>query len=365
VRAAGALVALALTLISCGTTLSDSEGRALQAAAITPSPAPTAGTPVGAPAPDWRRIIDDQGGWSIDAPKTWFDQVQTPYGYGRRAVTSYDPATSSIPVPTGANVTVQLLWDWDGSATTDLRTFAERHVWIATCTACRRIHETRRVTLAEQDAEFYSVSQNQPQPFDKLEPRLFWLLRSPYFADRVLVIQAVPAASPLRATVERIVSSLQLFRPAPPDLTPTKTRQQVVDDVRSGVNPTPGMIPGAITRIEAKLMRWQGWEIAYNAALRASSAAGGGPSGAHGAIDPDLVVWVVAMTGTFEQLARGPAPLLRSPGASAAPARTPIVQYWRISVVPAREPYGWGGPSFGGPEPSWPAWFDQLTDLAP
>jgi hypothetical protein len=371
-----AAAVLASAMIACGSTLreidgqaggtrlSDSEGRALHAAAITPSPAPTPGRPVGTPALDWRRITDEHGGWSIDVPRSWFDHARSPTGSSWRGSSSYDPSTSTIPLPTGASIGIQLLWDWDGDATTDLRTFAERRVWIATCVACRKILETRRTTLAGQDAEFYTVSQNQPQPFDQLEPHLFWLLRSPYFADRVLVITAVPAASPFRATVERIVSTLQLFRPTPPDLTPTKTRQQVIDEFRRGVNPMPGSF-GTGTRVEAKLMRWQDWEIAYNAALRASSAAGGGPSGAHGAIDPDVVVWVVAMTGTFEQLARGPAPPLRSPGASPAPARTPIVQHWRISAVPAREPYGWGGPSFGGPEPTWPAWYDQLTDLAP
>ena len=363
-----AAVALAVATIACGSTLRETDGQAGAGGPATATPvssSPTPGRPVGTPAPDWRRIVDDHGGWSIDAPQAWFDQVQTPYGYGRRSVMSYDPATSSIPVVTGAFVSVQLLWDWDGSAT-DLRTFAERRVWIATCAQCRKIHETRRVTLAGQDAEFFSVSQNQPQPFDQLEPRLYWLLRSPYFADRVLVIQAVPAASPLRATVEQIVNTLQLFRPTPPDLTPTKTRQQVIDEFLRGANHIPGSI-GTATHVEAKLMRWQDWEVAYNAALRANSAANGGPSGAHGAVDPDIVVWVVAQTGTFEQLRKGPAPLVRSSGGT-TPATLPPpppTQHWRISVVPARQPYGWGGPSFGGPEQRWPAWYDQLTDLAP
>jgi hypothetical protein len=135
----------------------------------------------------------------------------------------------------------------------------------------------------------------------------------------------------------------------------------VIDETRAGMALPPGST-GPTARIEAKLMRWQDWEAAYNAALRASAAVGGGPTAAHGGIDPDVVVWVVAMTGTFEQLRKGPAPL-RSPGASATPAPTPIIHHWRINVVPAREPYGWGCPCFGGPEPTWPAWFDQLVDL--
>jgi hypothetical protein len=302
-------------------------------------------------------VTDELGGWSIDAPRAWFDQPVAPSGYGGRGITSYDPATSSIPLKTGMNVNVQLMWDWNGDS--DLRTFAERRVWTATCVACRRVLETRQLKLAGQDADFYVVEQNQPQPFNELEPRLFWLLRSPYFTDRVLVIQGVPGASPLRATVEQIVSTLQLFQPAPPDLAPTKTRQRVSDEFRAG--------EGTVTRVEAKLMLWRDWEAAYNAVLRTRSAVSGGPSAAHGG-NPDVLVWVVAMSGTFVELRVGPPSgpgSIGPPGANPAPAPTPRQLHWRISVVPAREPYNWGGPSEGGPELTWPDWFDRLVDREP
>ncbi|MDP9252836.1 MAG: hypothetical protein M3O80_07505, partial [Chloroflexota bacterium] len=134
-----AAVCLAIATLSCGSTLREVDGQAGAggAAATTRSPAPTAGRPVGSPAPNWIRVNDDLGGWSIDAPKTWFDQPVTSYGYRGRGMTSYDPATSSIPLKTGMNVNVQLMWDWIGDAT-DLRTFAERRVWTATCVACRK-----------------------------------------------------------------------------------------------------------------------------------------------------------------------------------------------------------------------------------
>lgn len=352
-----AAVGLVIATLACGSTLREADGQAgaRGAVAATRSPAPTAGRPVGSPAPDWMRVTDELGGWSIDAPKAWFTQPVTPFGYGGRGITSYDPATSSIPLKTGMSVRVELMWDWNSDAT-DLRTFAERRVWIATCVACRKVLETRHLTMAGQDADFYIVEQNQPHPFDELEPRLFWLLRSPYFADRVLVIQAVPGASSLRATVEQMVSTLQLFKPGPPALTPTKTRQQVTDEFRAR--------DGTVTRVEAKLMRWQEWEAAHNAVLRATSAISGGPSAAQGGNDPDVLVWVVAVTGTFDELRVGPAPRPGSigpPGPNATPA-TPRLMHWRISVVPAREPYTWGGPSFGGPEAAWPSWFDQLVD---
>jgi hypothetical protein len=352
-----AAAGLAVATLACGSTLReiDSQAGAGGPAVATRSPAPTAGRPAGSPPPDWIRVTDDLGGWSIDAPNAWFDRPVTPYGYGGRGITSYDPATSSIPLKTGMNVSVQLMWDWNGDAT-DLRIFAERRVWTATCIACRKVLETRHLKVAGQDADFYLVEQNQPHPFDELEPRLFWLLKSPYFTDRVLVIQGVPGASALRATVEQMVSTLQLFKPGPPALTPTKSRQGVIDEFRAR--------DPSVTRVEAKLMRWRDWEAAYNAVLRARSAVSGGPSAAHGGYDPDVLIWVVAVTGTFEELRIGPPPgpgSIGPPGVNATPMARPLM-HWRISVVPAREPYTWSGPSESGPETTWPSWFDQLVD---
>jgi hypothetical protein len=154
-----------------------------------------------------------------------------------------------------------------------------------------------------------------------------------------------------------MASTLQLFTPAAPDLTPTKTRQRVMDEFRAR--------EGTVTRVEAKLMRWREWEAAYNAVLRARSAVSGGPSAAYGGRDPDLLVWVVAVSGTFEELRMGPPPgpgSIGPPGANAAPAPPTRLLQWRISGVPAREPYNWAGLSEGGPEPTWPSWFDQLVD---
>src|SRR6267143_1850937 len=170
-----AAASCAIAMLACGSTLREVDSQAGAGGPVAParSPSPTSGRPVGSPAPAWTRTIDELGGWSIYAPKDWFAQPVTPYGYGGRRMTSYDPATASIPLKTGMSVTVQLMWDWNGDAS-DLRTFAERRVWTATCVACRKVLETRHLTLAGQDADFYVVEQNQPHPFDELEPRLFW-----------------------------------------------------------------------------------------------------------------------------------------------------------------------------------------------
>jgi hypothetical protein len=344
----------ALALISCGTTLRETEGQAAQAGVVpASSPAPTAGRPAGSPEAGWHRISSDRGGWSIDVPDGWFERP-TPLGI---AIGSANFDASIFPSKTEVRVSVRLLNYYDGG---DLQAYARRNVWVATCAACTKVLESARIVIGGQDAEFYSVYQNQPKPFDELEPGLYWLVRSPFFADRVVVVTAIPGAGPLRPMAERIVSTLQFYKPAPPDLTPTKTRQQVIASfMQNG---------WTITGIEAKLMRFQDWELAFNESLRA--AANGGPSGTRSlSTAPDTLVWVVAFTGSgfTPPKAYGPGPgSIGPPGTGAiTPRASARLWSWAIHVTPARAPYDWGCPCFGGPEVTWPAWFDQLVDLDP
>ena len=180
-------MALAVLLISCGTTVSETQGQAGHAGgAPTSAPAPTAGRPAGSPEPGWHRISNDRGGWSIDVPDGWFDRVTT-LGI---AIGSADFDASTVASMTEVRMSVRLLNYYDGGG---LQAFARSNVWIATCAACTRVLESARIVIGGQDAEFYSVYQNQPKPFDELEPGLYWLIRSPFFADRVGVVTAIPA----------------------------------------------------------------------------------------------------------------------------------------------------------------------------
>jgi hypothetical protein len=297
------------------------------------------------------RIVDDRAGWSVDIPSSWFDR-STAWSWPGREVRSFDPrnADASGNLPPAGEVLVRFEMQTNAERL-ELETFADGQVWTATCTPCRRILERAEVILGGQPAKFFSVFQSQPPVFAELEPNLYWLVRSPFLADRVLVIRAIPAASVRRSEVERIVSTLQFFRPAPPDLTPQRTRQQVLDLVS-----TNGW---TVTRFQAKLMVWAEWENAWNDMLKATSAVSGGPSGVRSPRDPDTLVWVVAITGSgFTPMKGGP------PGAGAAAAATPTPWDWYISVLPAREPLDWGGPTFGGSGAGWPAWFDALPDRA-
>jgi hypothetical protein len=341
-------LATVLVLSACGALEGERGSGVLAGPRATPSAAPTTGRPSGSAAPGYVRVTDDRGGWSLDRPAGWFEKAARLTWPGRE-IRSYDPrgmdASGNIPRAGDVLVRVQLRTNPEGL---DLEAFADGKVWTATCRQCRRIVERAALTLGGEPAVFFSVHQEQPPGFAELEPNLYWLVRSPFFADRVVVVQARPAASPHRAEVERMVATLQFFQPAPPELVPTRTRQQVIDLIRS-----PGR---TITRIEAKLMLWSEWEEPFNEWMRAKSALTGGPSGISSPIDPDTLVWVVAYAGSgFTPMKGGPS------GAGGTAAATPREWDWGLSVLPARDPFDWGGPTTGGTG-AWPAWFDTLAD---
>jgi hypothetical protein len=337
------LVAGALFLVSCGTLNDDTQSGALAGSKATAAPTQTAGRPVGVPATGDVRLKDDFGGWSIDRPAIWFDMPQAMHGV---AVRNLAFGMNDFPPPPGSVVlSLRLETVHPGEEGLDLETFASRRVWTATCAACRKILERGDLSIAGEPAKFFAVYQNQPSPLEQFEPHLYWLVRSPFFGDRVLVITGWPTTSPGREDLERMVTTIQFFRPAPPILVPMRTKAEVIASV--------GGAGRTITRSEAKLMLYREFERAYNDVLRAAS---GGPSAAYSATDPDTLVWVVALTGSGLTPMKGGGP----PGAGAV--RTPSPWLWSIAVVPAREPYSWGGPSMGGPEASWPVWFDQLID---
>jgi len=309
----------------------------------TSPPAQTPGRPVGTPANGNVRVADDFGGWSIDRPASWFDVPQAMHG---RAIRNLAFSANDFPPPPGTvGLGLRLETVRPGEEGLDLEAFADRRVWTAACAACRKILERGDLSIGGQPAKFFSVYQNQPTPLEQNEPRLFWLARSPFFADRVLVIIGGPTTSPGREDLERIVSTIQFFRPAPPILVPTVSRSDVIASVTG-----PGR---TITRAEAKLMLYGEFERAYNDMLRAAT---NGPTAVYAATDPDTLVWVVAYLGS------GFMPVKSGPRGAGAAAATPTPWDWGISVLPAREPLNWGGPSLGGAGAGWPAWFDALPN---
>src|SRR2546428_676263 len=188
--------------------------------------------------------------------------------------------------------------------------------------------------LFDSAAWWRQVPPSPPPVGGKLEPTLYWYVRSPYFDDRMVVIHAVPAASPLRAEVERIVASLRFSPPTPVVLKPLVSRQQAIEQA-TAIDHNLG---ATITRVEAKLVLYKEWE-------RANA------SGRSFVTDPDMLVWVVVRAGRGLYCGMG--------GPLGASTRECHVSF---NVLPARPPDQVG---VFGTMPAWPAWFDQLTDLDP
>ena len=264
----------------------------------------------------------------MDMPQGWFERAAPQHG---REFRSYDP---SIPLPgnyssEGLPPVGQVLVRMQMQQNLDRLDAAKFFQVPGVSGPGVQVREHKRVMVAGQTAEFWSLWQNQPAEFQRLEPTHRWYLRSPFFDDRMVVIYAAPGESPLRSEVERIIASLQFYQPAPASLVPTVSRQDAIDRV---VSRPPGK-PSTATRAEAKLTQYKNWERLQ------------GGSRSYGT-DPDTLVWVVAWVAPDITTRRG------DPCA------------WGVSVSAARPlaPADNVGVFQCGPG-TWPAWFDQLADL--
>jgi hypothetical protein len=264
----------------------------------------------------------------MDMPQGWFERAAPQHGPEFR---SYDPSISlpgnysSEGLPPVGDVLVRMQMQANPDkldAATFFKVPDPREVGV-------QVREHKQATVAGQPTEFWSLWRSQPAQFQRQEPTLWWYLRSPFFDDRMVVIYAAPGESPLRSEVERIVASLQFYRPSPVSLLPTVSRQEAIDRV---VLRPPGK-PSTATRVEAKLVQYKDWERRQ----------GGSRSYT---MDPDTLVWVVAYVAPDITTRRG------DPCA------------WAISVSAARPlaPGDGVGVFQCGPG-TWLAWFDQLVDL--
>ena len=305
------LVVGALLLVSCGSLSGEAPSGAL------------AGTRD-------RHIVDMDGGWSLDAPSSWFDRPSAQHG---REIMTYDPTgmdnSGNTPPPGGIFFRLQMQQNLDRlDAAGFLRARGQ-----GTGTG---ILEHSQVVIAGQPAEFYLVRQALPLGMAHLEKTLAWYLKSPFFDDRMVVITAVPGDSPLRADIERIVGSLRFARPAAVNLTPTISRADALARVLS----RPGLV---IDRIEAKLVLYKELEATNQ-------------FGRSGMDDPDSLVWVVVYSGKGIGLPMGGPPQL-----SSGPAKTLEPCMWAFDIFHADSSTGSSqigcNPSF-----TWPEWFARLPD---
>ena len=266
------------------------------------------------------------GGWSVVYPSTWFRRVQPMRGSD---FLSYKPDldfSGNLPPAGEVRVVVQLLPNFDGL---DPRAYA------STTPRSGQVTQEGDVMIAGQPAFTNKVQLNMAQPLPWPMDTRSWFVRSPYFNDRVLVIQASPADA--RATdVAALVASLRF---APPIVAPVTPLSRAKITAKYATPTYPVL---RADRIEAKLVTWKEYELAA-------------ASFHSGVNDPEQLVWLVLVTGEVAFPGHIPAPVQAQ---SAQPTRT--THPWVLFTVDAISGDGLGL-SCCGPDAR-PKWFDGLTD---
>jgi hypothetical protein len=296
----------------------------------TPSPIPTAMDQSGAPA-GWMRVIKPEGGWSVLMPQAWYRRDAPMRG---SEILSYDPTgmdlSGNVPPAGEVRVVIELMPD---RGHRDLAEFARaEYVHLGDELLSEGIAEAPLTGSATRTA--YTAIVRRSAAFSTREVR-YWLERSPYFPDRVAVIEVHPASAH-PAEIPLLMKSLTFTQPAA-DAQATVTRGQVTA-MFDKTSPSAKRVD----KVVAKLVRWKEYEGAAN-------------FGRSYVNDPDQLVWVVIVMGEIDSSARRLGP----PGYSAAPA----TYAWELHVVDAINGFPFAY-SCCGTDPRPPAWFDALVDLA-
>jgi hypothetical protein len=243
---------------------------------------------------------------------------------------SYEPDldfSGNLPPRGEVRVVIELVPNFNEL---DPRTYARRDHFTAHAPASSEVD----LIVAGQPAFAATIHQNQPDPWPS--DSRYWFVRSPYFRDRMLVIQASPADARVR-DVDAIVASLRFAAPVAAPVTPI-TRAQVTAKYA-----TPGFPVQRVDRVEAKLATWKEYELAD----------GTFHSGTN---DPEQLVWLVLVTGEVVHPRGGP------PSAARSAPPTPPTYPSILFVIDAAS-----GDQFGlsccGPDAR-PKWFDGLADRA-
>jgi hypothetical protein len=277
---------------------------------------------------------DRAGGWALQLPPGWFERWSNQHG---REIMSYDPTGSyfndgSYPEPNQIFIRLQMMQNPDHFTPAEFQSFLNRG-------GGRLVREQHQVAIAGQPAEAYTIWQSEIPPYAYLETRVDWYVRSPFFDDRMVVITARSADSPLRSEAERLVASLRFFQPTAVNLIPTISRSEILARVSS----RPGLVP---TRIEAKLV------------LRKDLDATG-QLGRDLYSDPDALAWVIAYAGAGIHRMGSGGPFI--PGGATAP-RPPEACLSTVDIYPADSLPGMAALGGCDTKSAWPTWFDALPD---
>jgi hypothetical protein len=291
----------------------------------TPPPVPTrAGAAAG-----YRRIASDEGGWSMEIPEKWVAETGNLRG---AEIANFDMQNTDFsgnaPASDQLRIRVTVLPEYDHLSLEELGAKGG-------LSTQGPVIEQLATTVAGQPAVRTLMRSSSPQPFD--QRHVYWHFRSPFFVDRVLIVDAWPADGSLRSVADRAIATVQLSQPKVTATTPI-SRQQAIDRATAHLRTN-----GRVDRVAAKLVNFHEYEVASN-------------SGRSYTQDPDDLVWVVVTTGEFPSTHSRPFNPNASPGPP--PPDRLIVQAMRSS----------NGDYFSGMYSSadtWPAWFDGLKDHAP
>ena len=295
-------------------------------ASLPPTPTPAA-TRAGAAA-GYRRIANDEGGWSMEIPEKWVAQMSSLRG---AEIGSFDMQgtdfSGNAPTSDQFRIRVTLMPEYDHLSLEALGAKGG-------LSSPGPVIEQSATAVAGQPAVRTLMRSSSPGPFD--QQHLYWHFRSPFFADRVVVVDAWPADGALRAAADHAIATFQLSQPKITPTTPM-SRQDAIDRATSYLR------NGRLDHVAAKLVNYHEYEVAS-------------ASGRSFTQDPDDLVWVVVTTGEFPSTHSRPFTPNASPGPP--PPDRLIVLTLRAST----------GDYFSGmysPQDTWPSWFDSLTDRAP
>jgi hypothetical protein len=289
--------------------------------------------------PGYKLVANDDGGWSMRVPVEWTTQNGSPRGAD---MASFDvrgaPLSGNAPAAGQLRLTIALTPESDRLS---LEALGARGVpsWL--------VFEQNRTKVAGRDAVRTIRRANQPanSPLDLLH--VVWTLRSPYFMDRAMVIDAWPADGALRGEAERAVATMKLFAPILRAEAPVLTRTEAIARA-----PMSGH---RVDRAAARLVLFK----EYMAAQAADAAkTPGAPVPVPGAApDLDELFWVVVVAGDLGTMPMGGPP---GPGATPAPMQE---TRWIMSVLSAAD--GTMRSGIWSATGDWPTWFDDLPDRSP
>ena len=291
---------------------------------------------------EYDRITSVDGGWSFEIPATW---TATSAAMRGADIASFEvhtaPLDGNAPAADQLRMRVQLTTDYD---LTPLEKLGARDVpsWL--------VVRQSQVTVGGRSAVRTVKNAYVPagSPFDK--QHVVWDFRSPFLADRVVLVDAWPADGSLAVEADHAMATLELFPALPVPTVPKISRTKAMalaTDYASHLG-TAGGSTGKLVSFKE-----------YDQAQIAEAKRVGGPYTIGGLIEPDQLIWIVVVRGTFEQMAvsRPHAP----PGANFTYAPPPTLA-WIAVIVNAID--GGVGNYIPGVSGDGPAWFGALPDRA-